>query len=120
MIPYQHRSRASRLGATIAFVFALCIAVVPVSINGCGPARNALMTITPGVPSPTPGVDAGTNRCNANVPEVCSNTGRCWPSLPRDAFGHQRACLAGCALDDAGVAVCLPADAGVNSDGGVE
>jgi hypothetical protein len=91
--------------------------LVLVCAADCGPGRNALMTITPGVPPVSVGVDAGTNRCNANVPEVCSSTGRCWPSLPRDAFGHQRVCLAGCAVDDAGVAVCLPGDASAGARG---
>ena len=78
-------------------VAGLALATIP----DCGPAREALMGATTGVPSPTPGVDAGTNRCNGSVPEVCSSTGRCWPALPRDAFGRQRVCVAGCTLDDA-------------------
>ena len=94
-------------------VAGLALATIP----DCGPAREALMGATTGVPSPTPGVDAGTNRCNGSVPEVCSSTGRCWPALPRDAFGRQRVCVAGCTLDDAGVAVCLPSDASAGAPG---
>lgn len=77
----------------------------------CGPVRAAFMAATPGVPPLSRGVDAGTQRCNGAVPEACVTSGdgvRCWPSLQRDARGRQRACLAGCAVDDAGFAVCLP------------
>lgn len=95
---------------SIAWLVAgLALAVIP----DCGPVRSTLMNITPGVPPVERGVDGGTNRCNGSVPEVCSSSPevRCWPALPRDALGHQRVCPAGCALDDAGVAVCLPGDA---------
>jgi len=89
--------------------------VVLLGLVACGAAREALMTATPGVPQLEHGVDGGTNRCNGAVPEVCVTSGsgvRCWPSLQRDARGRQRVCTSGCALDDAGVAVCLPGDVG--------
>lgn len=96
-----------------ARLFALAFLMLAVA---CGPAREGLMSITPGVPANS-GCTAGAGRCNARVPEVCSASGRWWPALPRDAYGAQRVCLVGCAMDDAGVPYCVP-DHDVGGDGG--
>lgn len=82
--------------------------------SSCGPAREALMRVTPGVPDPS-GCTPEAQRCNANVPEVCSASGRWWPALPRRPDGSQRACSERCLVDvDAGVAFCaLGADGGL-------
>lgn len=90
-------------GVAVLTVVALFVA--------CGPARSALMAVTPGVPPVSQGVDAGLNRCEGNVPVVCSTSGRCWPVLPRDAYGNQRVCAGGCEVTDAGIALCRSTDA---------
>lgn len=77
----------------------------------CGPVRSALLAVTPGVPPVSPGVDAGLNRCEGNVPVVCATSGRCWPVLPRDAYGNQRGCAGGCEVTDAGIALGRSTDA---------
>lgn len=97
---------------------ALLLSVVLLSVSlaqGCGPAREGLMSITPGVPANV-GCTAGVGRCTAGVPEVCSASGRWWPALPRDAYGAQRTCTGACVMDDAGVPYCVgPVDAGVDA-----
>ncbi len=85
--------------------------LVLVLAAACGPARDALLAATPGVP-PVSGCTTGNYRCNAGVPEACSASGRWWPALPRDAQGVQRQCSAGCALGDGGVAHCAAPDGG--------
>lgn len=96
----RHRIPPGTMGA-------LCLALA----LGCGPARDALMSATPGVP-PVSGCTTGNHRCNGAVPEVCSETGRWWPALPRDAQGAQRVCPAGCAVAADGAAYCAAADGG--------
>lgn len=86
-------------------------AMVLLALGACGPARDALMSATPGVP-PVSGCTTGNHRCNNTVPEVCSETGRWWPALPRDPQGAQRVCPAGCAVAADGVAYCAAADGG--------
>ena len=94
--------------ARVSGVFGL---VAVLALSACGPARDALMAVTPGVP-PASGCTTGNHRCNGAVPEVCSETGRWWPALPRDAQGAQRACPAGCAMTADGAAYCAAADGG--------
>lgn len=94
----------------VAIVAAVVLPVVS-SVAGCGPARDALLAVTPGVPR-VAGCDAGAQRCEGAVPVVCSRSGRWWPSLPPDPQGVQRQCPAGCELDG-GVAFCAAA-----ADGG--
>lgn len=93
-----------------AALLALSITILAATAR-CGPARGALMAATPGVP-PASGCTTGNHRCNGAVPEVCSETGRWWPALPRDAQGAQRACPAGCAMTADGAAYCAPAGGG--------
>jgi hypothetical protein len=80
-------------------------------VLGCGPAREALLTVTPGVP-PASGCVAGAYRCADGAPETCSASGRWWRTLPVDVTGAPRRCPAGCALSANGVAHCAPADGG--------
>ena len=94
--------------ARVSGVFGL---VAVLALSACGHARDALMAVTPGVP-PASGCTTGNHRCNGAVPEVCSETGRWWPALPRDAQGAQRACPAGCAMTADGAAYCAAADGG--------
>lgn len=70
---------------------------------GCGPARETVMRLAPGVPEVS-GCAATTQRCNGAVPEVCSSSGRWWPSLPVRPDGTQRACVS-CVVEDS-VAGC--------------
>ena len=77
----------------------------------CGPAREALLRVTPTVPDPV-GCVAGAQRCDGAVPVVCSSTGRWWPALAPRPDGTQRVCADGCAVDDAGVAHCQGPDGG--------
>lgn len=97
------------LRCLLAFALAALPLLVAV-LDGCGPARDALLAVTPGVP-PVAGCDAGAQRCQGAVPVVCSRSGRWWPSLPPDPQGVQRQCPAGCELDG-GVAFCAAADGG--------
>ena len=85
--------------------------LVLVLAAACGPARDALLAATPGVP-PVSGCTTGNYRCNGAAPEACSASGRWWPALPRDATGGQTRCPAGCAVNGDGVAHCAPADGG--------
>lgn len=102
----------------------LFLALMPLFV-GCETVREGVMRIAPGVPSRTD-CEAGTQRCSADqVPEVCSGSGRWWPALSRRADGSQRVCTGGCALTDAGVAVCVSVipenpftDAAVAAEGG--
>lgn len=97
----------------LALVLVLALALVlplAVAVGGCGPARDALLAVTPGVPR-VAGCDAGAQRCEGAVPVVCSRSGRWWPSLPPDPQGVQRQCPAGCELDG-GTAFCTAADGG--------
>lgn len=80
-------------------------------LAGCPAVREGVMRVTPGVPDPS-GCAEGAQRCSGSVPEVCSATHRWWPALPRRADGTQRVCAAGCAVTDAGVAVCIAVDGG--------
>ena len=80
-----------------------CLAFA-LALMACAPTRNALLTVTPGVPSAS-GCTPGAYACDGDVPTLCSATGRAWPVLPRDAMGNQTHCSHGCAMH-AGIAYC--------------
>lgn len=86
-------------------------AVCVLSTPGCGPAREAVMRAASGVPDPS-NCTPETWRCHGTTPEVCSSSGRWWPSLPRREDGSPRTCLDGCSIDGNGVAGCGDADGG--------
>lgn len=94
------RSRTSTL-LTILVVAVLTLAGVAVLgalTQGCGPGRELVMRVAPGVPSRTESDAAvGSSRCNGAVPEVRSASGRWWPATPASA-----PCAHGCVTDDAG------------------
>ncbi len=103
------RSRASTL-LTILVVAVLTLAGVAVLgalSMGCGPGRELVMRVTPGVPAASSCTPAGASRCEGAVPVVCSASGRWWPATPASA-----PCAHGCVVDDAG-AYCAAADGGV-------
>ena len=91
---------SARPGALLVVVV---LALGAYLVVGCGPAREAVMRAAPGVPDPV-GCVAGTQRCDGQVPQVCSASGRWWPSLPVRPDGSQRECGA-CVVED-GVAGC--------------
>lgn len=99
--PSGQRGHA-RVGV-LAVVVAVALALGLALVVGCGPARETVMRLAPGVPEPS-GCAATTQRCNGAVPEVCSSSGRWWPSLPVRPDGTQRACVS-CVVED-GVAGC--------------
>jgi len=104
------RSRTSTL-LTILVVAVLTLAGVAVLgalTQGCGPGRELVMRVAPGVPLPASCSPAGASRCSGSVPEVCSASGRWWPATPASA-----PCAHGCVADDAG-AYCAAADAAVS------
>ena len=80
--------------------------LVGVLLCSCGPGRELVMRVTPGVPAASSCSPAGASRCEGAVPVVCSASGRWWPATPASA-----PCTHGCAVDDAG-AYCA-ADGGV-------
>ena len=71
--------------------------------TGCRTAREVVMRAAPGVPEVS-GCIEGSQRCNGQLPEVCSASGRWWPSLPPRPDGTQRVCVS-CVVED-GVAGC--------------
>lgn len=73
---------------------ALALVLAAASQCRCRPARELVMTVTPGVP-PSSGCVEGATSCIAGVPVRCSDSGRWWPSLPRRADGTQRVCPTG-------------------------
>ncbi|MBL0220247.1 MAG: hypothetical protein IPQ07_41055 [Myxococcales bacterium] len=88
---------------------ALRALLVGVLLSACGPGRELVMRVAPGVPSRTDSDAAvGSSRCNGAVPEVRSASGRWWPATPASA-----PCAHGCVTDDAG-AYCAAADAAVS------
>lgn len=93
------RSRTSTL-LTILVVVVLTLAGVAVLgalTQGCGPGRELVMRVAPGVPSPSSCAPAGASRCEGAVPVVCSASGRWWAATPASA-----PCAHGCVTDDAG------------------
>ena len=90
-------------GGLLALLAVVALAVLGATAQGCGPAREAVMRVAPGVPEAV-GCAAGTQRCNGQLPEVCSSSGRWWPSLPVRPDGSQRECVS-CVVED-GVAGC--------------
>lgn len=91
----------------LALILFFILTPALLSIVGCGPVRETVMRAAPGVPDPED-CAPGAWRCRGEVPEYCSDSHRFWPSLARNADGSQRVCRAGCAINDAGVGVCLP------------
>lgn len=82
----------------LVFCFAACVAMA-----ACPLVREGVMRVTPGVPSPS-GCAANTTRCNGNVPESCSASGRWWAVTPSG-----EGCVGVCLVSDAG-AYCAPAN----------
>lgn len=110
--PAPHGGRAGSQGGfarltALALVLFVILTPALLAIVGCGPARETVMRAAPGVPDPEE-CAPGAWRCRGEVPEYCSDSHRFWPSLARNADGSQRVCRAGCAINDAGVGVCLP------------
>lgn len=90
-----------------ALVAAMVLSLVMgAAVYACTPAREAVMRVTPGVPAAV-SCTPDTQRCNGTMPEVCSSSGRWWPSLSRRADGSQRQCARGCSMDASGVASCI-------------
>ncbi len=94
--------RGHARGGVLALLAVLGLVALGLS-EGCRTGREAVMRAAPGVPEPS-GCAATTQRCNGQVPEVCSASGRWWPSLPVRPDGTQRACVS-CVVED-GVAGC--------------
>jgi hypothetical protein len=95
--PAASAGRAS-FGALV-FCFAMCA-----SMAACPVVREGVMRVTPGVPEVSH-CEAHATRCNGNVPEVCSASGRWWPATPSG-----EPCDGLCFVSDAGV-YCAPANA---------
>lgn len=97
----------------------LLVALAAATSMGCPWVRETALTAAPNVPAPS-GCTLGDQRCNGAVPEVCSGSGRWYPSLPTHASGAPRNCAGGCVrveLDGGGpVAYCAPVAA--VTDGG--
>lgn len=96
---------SARVGVLVVLALGVLLAALPLGlvVSGCGPAREVVMRAAPGVPEAS-GCAAGTQRCSGQVPEVCSSSGRWWPSLPVRPDGSQRECVA-CIVED-GIAGC--------------
>lgn len=90
-------------GGVLALLAVVALAVLGATAQGCRTGREVVMRAAPGVPDPV-GCVAGTQRCDGQVPQVCSASGRWWPSLPVRPDGSQRVCGA-CVVED-GVAGC--------------
>lgn len=105
--PGGSSGRAS-VGALVALAVGGPVALLPVAAAapGCGPGRELVMRVAPGVPSPSSCSPAGASRCEGAVPVVCSASGRWWPATPASA-----PCARGCVVGDAG-AYCAAADGG--------
>jgi len=97
------------LTVVVVALFVAMSAVVLGSIaTGCGPGRELVMRVAPGVPSPSSCSPAGASRCDGQVPVVCSASGRWWPATPASA-----PCAGGCVVGDGG-AYCAARDAAVS------
>ena len=103
--PEQPQPRGAERGSARpgALLVVVVLALGAYLVVGCGPAREAVMRAAPGVPEVS-GCVAGTQRCDGQVPQVCSSSGRWWPSLPVRPDGSQRECVS-CVVED-GVAGC--------------
>lgn len=103
--PEQPQPRAAERGSARpgALLVVVVLALGAYLVVGCGPAREAVMRAAPGVPEAV-GCVAGTQRCDGQLPEVCSSSGRWWPSLPVRPDGSQRECVS-CVVED-GIAGC--------------
>lgn len=93
----------------------LCLALAALS---CGPARNALLAVTPTVPGVTPCAD-GAQRCNGLVPERCAvadGAGRWLPLHPLGADLRPAPCGVACVVSDGAAHCAGPAvDAGADA-----
>lgn len=97
------QSGSATVGALVVLA-ALALAVCAM-LQGCGPAREAALRVTPGAPQPV-GCVEGSQRC-APAPQICSASGRWWPVLPPTPDGRPRVCTGECRVED-GVAYCAP------------
>ena len=80
-------------------------------LAACDPVRQAALDRTGGV-QPRSECVPRSQAClpvdGGVTPATCDHAGRFWPNLARDIHGAQRVCVdAGCAVNDAGEAVCL-------------
>lgn len=83
-------------------------------VAACGPARNALLAVTPTVPGVTPCTD-GAQRCHGLVPERCEGS-RWYPLHPLGADLRPAPCALRCTVDDDGAHCAGPAaDAGADA-----
>ena len=104
-LPRRPKPRAAERGSARpgALLVVVVLALGAYLVVGCRTTREVVMRAAPGVPDPV-GCVAGTQRCDGQVPQVCSASGRWWPSLPVRPDGSQRVCGA-CVVED-GVAGC--------------
>lgn len=96
------RVRGETVAAATSGLLAIFALAIVLLVQACGPAREAL------VDTQSPRVDcrAGSHRCYANAPEVCSATGRWWPSMPAAPGRTARVCADVCEVRDDGIAHC--------------
>lgn len=92
--------------AVVALFVAMSAVVLGSIATGCGPGRELVMRVAPGVPAASSCSPAGASRCEGAVPVVCSASGRWWPATPAGA-----PCAHGCVVGDGG-AYCAAADGG--------
>lgn len=97
------------LAVTHGTLRALRSVLLAALVLGCGPGRELVMRVTPGVPPPVGCSPAGASRCEGRVPVVCSASGRWWPATPAGA-----PCPYGCAVQGGpdGGAYCAAEDGG--------
>lgn len=96
------RIRGETMAGATSGVLAILVLLGVLVMQGCGPAREAL------VDTQSPRVDCrpGSQRCYARAPEVCSATGRWWAVLPVAPDGSPRVCADVCEVRADGVAHC--------------
>jgi hypothetical protein len=91
----------------VVLLFALTPAVCAVA---CGPVREAVLVVSPGVPPAEGCTPVSAMRCQdvlaqdghtvtGRVPATCSASGRWWPNMPG-------ACPTACVMDEDGTARC--------------
>lgn len=85
--------------------------LILLALAACEPVTRAAMNNVDGIPAATscePNTQACVPTDGGVYPAACSGRGRLWPILSVTPTGEQRLCGdAGCALNDAGRAVCL-------------
>ena len=89
-------------GSAVVGALVIAAALGLAAPSACRPARDAI------VDTQSPRVDcrAGSQRCYARAPEVCSATGRWWAALPVAPDGTPRVCADVCEVRADGVAHC--------------